>query len=167
MINVDVYSFLAFSDLTCHLEDRGIGVPGCIVPPDNKKVKLGSSDKEASPSAGENTGVVLVPCRARKCVFSAISCGADIPEVPGCHLLRQMSPQPGLHILFQGSVSHKITAYLSDFYILKSLKVKDLNKLILGYLNINALRNTFELLTHQIKDNVDILMISETKLDES
>ena len=25
-INVDAYSFLAFSDLTCHHEDTGIGV---------------------------------------------------------------------------------------------------------------------------------------------
>ena len=26
VINVDAYPFLAFSDLTCHLEDTGIGV---------------------------------------------------------------------------------------------------------------------------------------------
>ena len=26
VVNVDVYHFLAFSDLTCHLEDTGIGV---------------------------------------------------------------------------------------------------------------------------------------------
>ena len=50
---------------------------------------------------------------------------------------------------------------------MRSLRVKNLNKLIIGHLNINSLRNKFELLTHQIKDNIDILMISETKLDES
>ena len=38
---------------------------------------------------------------------------------------------------------------------------------MIGHLNINSLRNRFELLTHQIKDNLDILMIYETKLDES
>ena len=32
------------------------------VPPDNKQIELGSSGQEASPSAGKNTGVVLVPC---------------------------------------------------------------------------------------------------------
>ena len=42
-----------------------------------------------------------------------------------------------------------------------------MNKLMIGHLNINSLRNRFELLTHQIKDNLDILMIYETKLDES
>ena len=32
------------------------------MPPDSKETELGSSDQEASPSAGKNTGVVLVPC---------------------------------------------------------------------------------------------------------
>ena len=35
---------------------------GCTVPLDSKETKLGSSNQEASPSAGKNTGVVLVPC---------------------------------------------------------------------------------------------------------
>ena len=35
---------------------------GCSVPPDSKETELGNSGKEASPSAGKNTGVVLVPC---------------------------------------------------------------------------------------------------------
>ena len=34
----------------------------CTVLPDSKETKLGSSNQEASPSAGKNTGVVLVPC---------------------------------------------------------------------------------------------------------
>ena len=32
------------------------------VPPDSKETELGSSNQEASPSAGKNTGIVLVPC---------------------------------------------------------------------------------------------------------
>ena len=35
---------------------------GSTVLTDSKETKLGSSDQEASPSAGKNTGVVLVPC---------------------------------------------------------------------------------------------------------
>ena len=34
---------------------------GSTVLPDSKEKKLGSSDQEASASAGKNTGVVLVP----------------------------------------------------------------------------------------------------------
>ena len=60
---------------------------GCTVLPDSKETKLGSSNQEASPSAGENTGIVLVPCHAWKCVPTAISDGVDISEVRGCYLL--------------------------------------------------------------------------------
>ena len=66
---------------------------GYSVPPDSKEIKLGSSGQVASPLVDKNTGVVLVPCRAWKCVPTAISGGADISEVPGCHLLQQMSSQ--------------------------------------------------------------------------
>ena len=44
---------------------------------DSKETKLGSSNQEVSPSADNNTGIVLVPCCARKCVLTAISGGVD------------------------------------------------------------------------------------------
>ena len=50
---------------------------------------------------------------------------------------------------------------------LKSLRKDNLNKLIFAHLNINSIRNKFELLSEQIKGNVDVLMISETKIDDS
>ena len=64
VISVDAYPypFLAFSDLTCHLEDTRISFSGCTVLPNSKETKLGRSDQKGSPSAGKNTGVVLVPC---------------------------------------------------------------------------------------------------------
>ena len=34
-------------------------------------------------------------------------------------------------------------------------------------MNINSIRNKFELLSEQVKGNVDVLMISETKIDDS
>ena len=42
-----------------------------------------------------------------------------------------------------------------------------LTSLFWAHLNINSLRNKFDLLTDQIKGNVDVLVISETKLDDS
>ena len=50
---------------------------------------------------------------------------------------------------------------------LRALRKKNLNKLIIAHLNVNSLRNKFELLKEQIQDNIDILMISETKIDAS
>ena len=93
MISVDTYSFLVFSDLTCHLEDIEIGVSWLGCTPDSKETELGSNDQEASPSARKNTGIVLVPCRPWKCVSTAIFCVVDTSEAPGCLLLQQMSSQ--------------------------------------------------------------------------
>ena len=50
---------------------------------------------------------------------------------------------------------------------LKAIRLKNNNKLIIAHLNINSLRNKFEFPISLIKDNIDVLMISETKLDES
>ena len=43
------------------------------------------------------------------------------------------------------------------------LRIKNLKKLIIGQLTINSLRNKFDLLTYQIKDNIYILMITGKK----
>ena len=50
---------------------------------------------------------------------------------------------------------------------LKNIRISNINKLIFGHLNINSLRNKFDLLCEQIKGSIDIFMISETKLDDS
>ena len=50
---------------------------------------------------------------------------------------------------------------------LKSLRKDNLNKLIFAHLNINSIRNQSELLSQQIEGNADVLMISETKIDDS
>ena len=42
-----------------------------------------------------------------------------------------------------------------------------MNKLIIEHININSLRYKFECLSTQARGNVDILLISETKLDSS
>lgn len=45
--------------------------------------------------------------------------------------------------------------------------MRHMNKLIFAYLNTNSLRNKSEYLVYQITGNIDILMISQTKLDNS
>ena len=50
---------------------------------------------------------------------------------------------------------------------LNNLILKDPNRLICYHSNINSVRNRFDFLGDIIKNNIDILMISETKLDSS
>ena len=47
------------------------------------------------------------------------------------------------------------------------MRKDNLNKLIFAHLNLNSIPNKFELLSGQIKGNIDVLMISETKIDDS
>ena len=52
----------------------------------------------------------------------------------------------------------------------KSLRVirqEKLNRIIIAHLNINSIRNKFDLLPNQIIGNVDVLVISETKVNSS
>ena len=51
--------------------------------------------------------------------------------------------------------------------VLKNLRLKSPNKVIIGHININSLRNKFELLTEMVQDKINLLMISKTKLDSS
>ena len=50
---------------------------------------------------------------------------------------------------------------------LKALNLKNANRLLIGHININSIRNKFEALVDGVNQNLDILLISETKLDNS
>ena len=50
---------------------------------------------------------------------------------------------------------------------LKNIRVNNLKNVIIGQLNINSLRNKFSSLSELIHGNIDILVITETKLDHT
>ena len=56
-----------------------------------------------------------------------------------------------------------ININLSNLILIVSL----LNDVIISHLNMNSLRNKFDLLTEQVKANVDVLVIYETTLGSS
>ena len=51
--------------------------------------------------------------------------------------------------------------------ILKNIKLENANRPVIAHLNINSIRNKIESLKLIIGNNIDILLISETKLDNS
>ena len=50
---------------------------------------------------------------------------------------------------------------------LKSLRTSNLHCIIIAQININSIRNKFEALVNGVRGNVDILIISETKINDS
>ena len=150
------------------------------MPPNSKETKLGSSNQEASPSVGKNTGIVLVPCNAWKIVPKSISSGVDISENPSCHLLwHEFSVR--VTKLLQGLVSHELTLYLSVFKLFltqwimailsKGCKPDNFephNSLKLSFTNIRGLRSNFVDCESFLESNSpDILALCETNLDDS
>ena len=53
------------------------------------------------------------------------------------------------------------------YTILNDLRIKNLNRIIIAHLNINNLRNKIGMLSDIIVNKIDILLISETKIDAS
>ncbi len=50
---------------------------------------------------------------------------------------------------------------------LNDLRCQNLNRIILAHLNINSIRNKFDVLGDMVSNNIDILFLSETKIDNS
>ena len=50
---------------------------------------------------------------------------------------------------------------------LREMNIQCLEKIIVGHLNINLTRNKFDALSFVIDTNINILLVSETKLDDS
>ena len=51
--------------------------------------------------------------------------------------------------------------------VFKRIRKNNVNRLIIAHINYNTLNNKFESLKLLVKDNIDILVITETKLDDS
>ena len=51
--------------------------------------------------------------------------------------------------------------------ILQKLKQKNSERPVFAHLNINSISSKFEPLTNMIKDNIDFLLVTESKLDDT
>ena len=58
-------------------------------------------------------------------------------------------------------------SFLDSDKNLKNIRLKNSNRLIIAQLNINSLRNKFDFLVQIMSNNVDLLLVSETKVDSS
>ena len=57
---------------------------------------------------------------------------------------------------------------IHDVYkTINNLRIKNINKIIIATLNVNSIRGKFEQLKTIIYGNIDIIVITEGKLDES
>ena len=79
-------------------------------------------------------------------------------------------PSPSMHSINNVVGHHEAADDLSlenEATSLDSMRTKNHSGLIIAYLNINSIRNKFEFLKPLIADNVDVLAVAETKIDET
>ena len=67
------------------------------------------------------------------------------------------------HITYEGNKSKNVDPYK----LLRNIRLSNVNRIIIGQLNINSLRNKFDAIKGIIKGNIDILIITESKLDDT
>ena len=81
--------------------------------------------------------------------------------------LEQTSTQNELNNTDTAINAEKHDDHSGSLKLYKLYKLNNLNRIVLAHLNVNSIRNKFEALKEIVGKNIDILMISETTLDDS
>ena len=74
----------------------------------------------------------------------------------------EQSSTDNISFIDENEESRESTSFLNKW---KATRVANINKWMIGHININSIRCKSEMLSNSIKYNLDILMISETMLD--
>ena len=75
-----------------------------------------------------------------------------------------MSSTNNISFIDENEESSESPPFLNE---LKATRLANINRLMIGHINTNSIRNKFEMHLNSIKGNLDILMISEIKLDST
>ena len=70
---------------------------------------------------------------------------------------------------YYGKIKNELVEDTKDdsIKILKDIRIKNINRLVVAHLNINHTVGTFNSLKEIIRENIDVLAISETKMNQS
>ena len=82
-----------------------------------------------------------------------------------------MDGEPGIENSFKNpcSLTYIDSEILEKFPFseVRKYKLYNLKNIKLGHLNVNSVRNMFSFIAELVKDNIDVFLISETKIDGS
>ena len=71
----------------------------------------------------------------------------------------------GINVKFSSEINND--EFLDPLSTIKNLRLSNVNRVVIGNLNINSLPNKFNQLKELVLKNVDILVLTETMLDDS
>ena len=164
-------------NLECSLKNEihGVSVSTIILRTDDKKLKEKrmelnlhlKASKEISISLIDNSRKIKVQ-HLNKGKFDLTKYGSRILSNNFVNVNKLSKVLPNANVK-ECNFKDDLTAKKYDEcnITLKTIRSDNANKLIFAHLNINSIRNKFEFLATQVKGKIDVLMISETKIDES
>ena len=88
----------------------------------------------------------------------------SIPSSNASHVANSGEP---LILISESNNEARADEDIDDLTKLKNIRLSNVNRLIVAQLNINSLRNKFHTLIDIVSGKVDILVLTETKLDET
>ena len=138
----------------------------CTLPSDSKETGLGSRNQEASPSAGKNTVVVLMPCSLMEVRPYSYSwwCGYFWGPCVSFVMTDEFSVR--VIKITQGLVSHEPKTYLSIFNLFKLIELYPYYQNHVTQIILN--RKTLQSLALQIYEPfVRILLIANLSLNQT
>ena len=62
---------------------------------------------------------------------------------------------------------HSVPINEENTYDIRNLRNGNPDRVVIGHININSIRNKFESLVKYVSNNIDILMVSEKKVDDT
>ena len=80
------------------------------------------------------------------------------------HPCLEQSSTDNISFIDENEESSGSTSFVNK---LNTTRIANINRLMIGHMIVNSIRNKFEMLSNSMKDNLDILMISKTKLDST
>ena len=94
-----------------------------------------------------------------------------VPYDPPDHLSDNNTlPCDSIDDSIDDTINHSITEQDEEgsaYLTLNNLRMDNINRIFIGHLNINSIRNKFDLFIDLVKDRLDIILISETKIDST
>ena len=94
---------------------------------------------------------------------------AEISDFLAGNFLK-LPPDTGSELTLEPEVNNDLSTVSngdSPQELLQSIRLNNVDRILVGHLNINSIRNKIEILNDIMHNRVDILLVSETKIDDS
>ena len=112
---------------------------------------------------GAYTCIVIPGIKANVLSSTVVPCRIVVDSLRNPICSRHIAQHDSLETNYRDKeVNHQEVSEL-----LNRIRVKNINNIIVAYLNINTFKNKYDFLKTLISENIDVMIIVETKLDDS